>query len=399
MKILIVQPYGQVPGHPAIYTKLLVQGIISNDINEISVLNFSGFCEEWPRDNRIKQIQIAKNDSKWVKLGFRIFGENLWHRYFSSFITGLYAMSMAKDYDVVHFIDSVWFVLYFVWRLKGSPKNIVLTLVGTQEIKPDFSKKRKLKTWLEINSLKLWLKNKLKFITHSENVKEWVNNNFRLSNKFDGDVIPWGIEVHKNLADKNQSLEILAVKNPQKTMFLFFGLIDPRKNIEEFIESIKNLPKSFNIIIAGPPSPKGYEHNIQNLANKVGWEELVDIRPQFIPSQQIMHYFRAADALILNYGSFPNASGVLAHAIEYNVPVIASDFGQIGQFVREHSLGLVFEPHNKESISNTVIKFLETSESKKKEWSINICDFGKKFSWRAIGERHLSFYSNIPQSC
>ena len=399
MKILLVQPYGHLRGHPPTYTFLLTKGILEACSRcNVEVLSFEGFPENWPAELGVKHYTANKDGttSKWYQLGYRVLGERLWTWYGGTALTAKWAFPKSSSYDVIHFIDATWSTLYILHKLHHAPKNLVLTIVGagySSRQKRQVTLKSRFRVWLEFRVLRRWLKEGLLAIVHSEAVQNWLYDHQiaspSMNNLF---LIPWGVEVHEHLPTQEEARKNLGLET-KNDILLIFGSINPNKSLDTFFEAIAPLPKTFRVLIAGEPYQRGYEDHIKRIISKAGWEDAVVLHLRFIPTTHLSLYHRAASAVILSYPKdFLGASGSLSHAVEYNVPVIASNTGQIGLYVNRYGLGLTYEPDNVESLREAVRRFLSMERSERAKIVDNIREFALNNSWRVIGEKHLEVY-------
>ncbi|MES2042852.1 MAG: glycosyltransferase [Pseudomonadota bacterium] len=128
----------------------------------------------------------------------------------------------------------------------------------------------------------------------------------------------------------------------ERYVFLAFGYVADRKNIDLCIRAIADLPKAV-LVVAGRlasvhDKPASY---YRALAAELGCADRVRIDEGFIPEGAIRDYFGASDAILLTYkAEFVSQSGVLLLASNWGKPVLASSGpGPLSRTVSKFDLG------------------------------------------------------------
>lgn len=107
------------------------------------------------------------------------------------------------------------------------------------------------------------------------------------------------------------------------SVYLFFGSLDPYKNIEFILDAVSQEPEKYKrrvYLLAGKPSSKEY---LETLSEKIKKSKAnIILHPKQIPFERVQLYFKSADALILPYGNTLN-SGVASLARGFDLPLIS----------------------------------------------------------------------------
>jgi len=179
-------------------------------------------------------------------------------------------------------------------------------------------------------------------------------------------------------------------------VFLHFGLNHLSKNLEVIFQAAKDLPPPYKLLFAGQVYSSSDANNPLSLVRKYGLGQTAIIVDRYILEQELPDYFYSADAVILSYRTdFQGASGVLSAAAQFNVPVIASDVGEIGEAVKNSKLGLTFEAENPESLRDTISAFLGLREEEKREMKENLSRFAQDRSYQELARRHIELYQSL----
>lgn len=181
----------------------------------------------------------------------------------------------------------------------------------------------------------------------------------------------FGAPLSKERARKSLGLE-------KEKIILYFGLIRQYKGLDILIRAARILKKSlhdFRILAVGEcyDNLADYERLIVNL----DVADVVDLRPRFIPDDEVRLYFSAADVIALPYRA-ATQSGIVPIAYHFNRPVVVSNVGGLPEIVSDNEVGFVVPP-NPESIAAAIERFY--SEGREGAFSKNIETFKEKFSW------------------
>lgn len=235
--------------------------------------------------------------------------------------------------------------------------------------------------------------NHLAFICYTKAVHDSYSNS-----PFYGKIVPmlYGVAMPEQAAltplEARQRLGL-----PQdEPVFLHFGLNHLSKNLEVIFQAAKDLPPPYKLLFAGQVYSSSDANNPLSLVRKYGLGQTAIIVDRYILEQELPDYFYSADAVILSYRTdFQGASGVLSAAAQFNVPVIASDVGEIGEAVKNSKLGLTFEAENPESLRDTISAFLGLREEEKREMKENLSRFAQDRSYQELARRHIELYQSL----
>jgi len=207
--------------------------------------------------------------------------------------------------------------------------------------------------------------------------------------------IPIGISGSMEILPRSTAREQLKL-SLDGTILLSFGVNHLQKNFEVVFQAISQLPKNFTFVYAGKIDHAVPTNDPEKLAKDYGLADRTRIVDSFIPQEDTKYYFSAANAIILSYTKeFLHASGVLAFATGYNLPVIASDVGQLGEIVRTKRLGLTFTPEDPASLKQAISEFLKLPESEYNQMRENLKAFAASYSWEDFAQKHLQLYKSL----
>jgi len=199
--------------------------------------------------------------------------------------------------------------------------------------------------------------------------------------------IPWDTPVPK--ARARQHLDL-----PQdKLILLHFGTNHAYKDFPTIFKAVEDLPLDYRLVFAGKVLPQYRENDPAHLARRHGLESRTTIVDEYIPDEEVLHYFCAADAVVLAHvKGFGSVSGVLYVAVQYGVPTIAADAGDDGDLVREFGLGITYDAENPVSLRNEILRFAHLAPEDKQGIVDSLSRFAERYSWHRVAEEHVRVY-------
>lgn len=148
-----------------------------------------------------------------------------------------------------------------------------------------------------------------------------------------------------SLPDYRQKLGIEA----GRTTFLLFGaLYDRRKGIEQVLDAITQLSKAacqkVCLLLVGQlgDGPENFlQARIQELRKTHAVQ--VIICNGFVPDEEVSLCFQVTDIVLAPYQRHVGMSGILVHAAAAQKPLIASNYGLLGELVSRLQLGITVD--------------------------------------------------------
>lgn len=427
MKILFVEPFGHHPGHHSILTKQLTEALVEAGVN-ITMVTFDGVRDNWIETSKIEQhISVVSQGGLVAALLRRI---PKLHRLpllgvfadlAETLLTPLFALREAKrqSCEVIHIFESnpIFFPLvpalftknhHFVvnihatpleWEATGGLRAFIrllrkreyhyclhLLMVGFLQSKP----LRLLQGVIYRKALK---KNRFSFISYSSQIKESLKTYLGGIFYDKIHVIPLGrTPPEANQVSQSQAREYLHL--PQKAeLFLSFGGYHFHKNMEIIFQAVKDMPKTFYLVFAGKLVTGDKVRDPVRVAKKYGWIDNTIVIGKFIPEAEKPYYFYASDAMMLSFDKgFLCASGTLNEASQFQLPAIASDVGQVGEYVKTYNLGITFAPEDAESLRRAINSFLSLTDGERLTVKANLRTFASSFDSAEMARRYIALY-------
>jgi len=173
---------------------------------------------------------------------------------------------------------------------------------------------------------------------------------------------------------------------------LFFGFIRDYKGLDLLLnafadERMRRFP--VKLLVAGEyySSPEPYLELIKK--NKLS--DLVVLRTDFIPDDEVNLYFSAADMVVQPYKS-ATQSGVTQIGYHFNKPMLVTNVGGLAEIIPDGKIGYVVEPDS-EKIADALVDFYRNERMA--EFELNIVEEKKKFSWTIMANTFLTVYNQM----
>jgi len=163
-----------------------------------------------------------------------------------------------------------------------------------------------------------------------------------------------------DILDKTTARKKLGLSE-EKKIILFFGFIRKYKGLDILLEAMKILQtrnSGINLLVAGEfyEDEKIYRQQI----NRLGIEDALILKTDFIPDSEVRYYLCAADAIIQPYRN-ATQSGVTPLAYHFEKPMIVTNVGGLPALVPHEISGLVVRPAP-EDLANGIERFYQLGE-------------------------------------
>ena len=401
MKIIVVEPLAHLIGHYPVEARRLAQAMIEQG-HEVSVVTSFGF-RAVPGLEDIepgRQARVADDGRIWQRLVLGL-ARPIWFRSgggrltaFAQAVLTWFALGMADRVGKHQGADAVLLVSgsFFAFLAHASsPRNVVICFVlryMPRAVGADGRTlfRHRLQNFLVERGLGANPGNLC--FTH---IGAGISDTFRRTG-FAADsheVVPIGIGHHATLMGRDTARQGLGLA-PNGPLLLVFGSGHPGKNFRAIFEALPKTDPAVKILFAGK---RAAGNDPLGLAGDHGLEDRVVVVDAFIPESDLEAYFRAADGLLMSYSpDFLVHSGVLALAAEFDLPVIASDVGEIGKTVREWTLGVTFEPENPDALARAIGAFLDLDGHKRAKLTANLGKFRAARSWASVANAYVGVF-------
>lgn len=358
MKVLFVDQFGKTTGRDTLALAELV-----NKNSDISVEVFLSETTEIPPEKKYS-VKIIK--------GFHRAYEG---NFINKAINYLKALRELKEYIEINNIDIVhlqWFSLPWIeWRYVGELSKRCKIVITVHDIIPFDNR------LFEMRALdKIYLKAD-RLLIHTESSKLLFEKNYK--SKTPISIITQGFCLKSDYKRIDREKAKVHFNIPEDAVvFLYYGTIRPSKGLDLLIKAIGEAHKenaSVYLLAAG-----AFHRVDENEMNKVVSEYLnADFSTMnfgFVPQEEERWYFSAADVLCLPYLEVTQ-SGVAQLGLMYDLPIIATDVGEMRDVCRNEYNGYLIEKNNIDELAKKIVSLANDQEFRIKA-SMNSMVLGKK---------------------
>lgn len=188
----------------------------------------------------------------------------------------------------------------------------------------------------------------------------------KLSKKPKAIYVPDPVQIQVNSSANVEQLKSSLEIEESRQVYLLFGAMGKRKGLDKLLESITLLPRNLChqvciLLVGKMPDDlrQKYLDAIERLTNDLPVQ--IIIRDRYIPEVEIQSYFQLADVILAPYQRHVGMSGIINRAAVARKPVLASDYGLMGEITRRYKLGLAVDSTKATEITSGLIKFLTES--------------------------------------
>ena len=167
-----------------------------------------------------------------------------------------------------------------------------------------------------------------------------------------------------------------------KINFLFFGRIEKYKGIEVLINAYSKMcSESTTLTIAGNGDFSEYEPMLTTCTN-------VNVINRYIQDDEIGRLFSKKNTILVVPYIDATQSGVIAIAVNYKVPVIASDTGGLREQLDDGKIGVLVEPGDVEGLAEAMNQFVKNADLYD-EQSQKMAAYKPNLEWATITKKLL----------
>ena len=198
---------------------------------------------------------------------------------------------------------------------------------------------------------------------------------------------------HNIQVSKREARRIVGLPQ-RKLIFLSFGAPHSGKDLDVVFSVLQGM-RDVYLVHAGRQAFSLGSHP-ESLAKRYGMEDRVVVKDYYIPEEEKLYYFAAADAVIISYTrEFLSTTSVLWEACRFRTPVIASDNGQLKELMEAFQPGLLFTAQDTDSLKEAIIRFISLKPDDIEILKNNCRRFSQEFSMEKWAQRCLEIYDSL----
>lgn len=157
---------------------------------------------------------------------------------------------------------------------------------------------------------------------------------------------------------------------PGRKIFFLFGSLDARKGVYKLFDALLELSdqscRQVCLLMVGTPRASEREALERRMAEVEKQKPIQLItRFEYIPEADVPVYFQISDFVLALYQQHVGMSGILLLAAAANKPVISSNYGLMGELVRQFELGVAIDATSVKEISNAMAQLILSANAPK----------------------------------
>lgn len=180
--------------------------------------------------------------------------------------------------------------------------------------------------------------------------------------------------------------------------FLFFGNIVEYKRVDILLKAVNILCEKgisgFKVIIKGYCRPNKWQEMYLPL---IKYPDFVETDIRRIPNELIPNLFQESHYFVMPYQDIAQ-SGAMTVALQYNLPIIASNLEVFKEFMNGENDGFFFESGSADLLAETMKLAIEKHEDHYEQMRLNQARFVKEtLSTEAIVQKYKQYLDEICQ--
>lgn len=347
MKVLFVDQFGKTTGRDTLALAELI-----NQDKEVDMTVYLSDNTEIPSD---------RNYTVDIKTGFHGAYEGSFLNKATNYIKALKELKREIrdcNYDVVHL---QWFSLPWIeWIYVGSIAKKHKVVVTVHDVIPFDNRPMEMKCLDKIYTRANAL------IMHTKSGKELFRKTYRAKTPITVVGQKFCLKSDYTRIDNKEAKKHFGIPE-DAVVYLYYGTIRPSKGLDILIKSIHAAHKENEKIylLAAGAFHKVNEEEYRNLVKEQLDMSFSTVNFGFVPQEEEQWYFSAADVVVLPYLEVTQ-SGVAQLGLMYELPLIATDIGEMADVCKDGQNGMVIKPGDSESIRNAIVKMAADEIVRKK---------------------------------
>jgi len=340
-------------GHHASYIQYLIIHWHNHDLSgSLDIVVTNKFVEQYPilveltnsTKSNIKFIPITSEEEKKLKTVYSALDR--FQRSFQEWqLIDKYTKITGCDHCLIMFFDSLLWRMSFRIKPSCSMSGIFFRPISHYRNFPNFRPSSRERFW-EFRE-KMGLSRMLalgcmeNFFCLDPLAAKYYSQLYSETNIT---YLPDPVKTYNISQEQTDKLELNLEIEAGRKIFLLFGSLTDRKGVYQLLEAIKTLSPELSqqlcLLIIGPVEEN--KNKIDMLVKETTEFKPVQIicRDEYVMDREIQPYFKISDVILAPYQRHVGMSSILVRAATASKPVLASDYGLMGQVTSSNKLGI-----------------------------------------------------------
>ncbi|MDZ7374534.1 MAG: glycosyltransferase family 4 protein [candidate division KSB1 bacterium] len=191
-----------------------------------------------------------------------------------------------------------------------------------------------------------------------------------------------------------------------RRVLLTFGLLSPNKGIEYAIRALRRVVEEFPdvaYVVLGATHPEvkkqfgeEYRLSLVRLVEKLGLEQHVFFRNQFVSLEELLRFLIASDLYLTPYLSREQiVSGTLTYALAVGKAVISTPYHYAEETLADDR-GLLVPFRDEEALAEAILTLLR-DENRRNRLRKNAYQYGRQMIWREVARQYLEAFGQAAE--
>ena len=171
-----------------------------------------------------------------------------------------------------------------------------------------------------------------------------------------------------------------------ENQIIYAGRLSKEKGIDILLQTAKNLPSKYNLLILGS-GPE--ENKVRDVANSKTNVHYLGYQSK----QNTISLIRGSD-LLVQPSLLEGISSTILEAMGCGTCVVASNVGGNREIIESDKTGVLINPNNHEELLDKISDLLTNNEKRTKIVTAGL-QAVEKYNWKQVGQQYLDVYESI----
>ncbi len=211
-------------------------------------------------------------------------------------------------------------------------------------------------------------------------------------------VVPHGPFFHDIDQPSSEEAKRAIGVGQDRLVVLLQGFVNEYKGIEILVPAFEQCVSAHPnavLVIAGTGGNQKYIDEVANLIRRSAIPpENILTRFEFIPFDQLLYFYAAADLIVLPYKHIYQ-SAALFTAMSFSKPIVATSVGGFPEVIEDRVNGRLVVYGDTESLASVIKELLSSEKDRKELGNAAYRSAIEKFSWSTIAEQTAMVYRKM----
>jgi glycosyltransferase involved in cell wall biosynthesis len=171
-----------------------------------------------------------------------------------------------------------------------------------------------------------------------------------------------------------------------ENQIIYAGRLSKEKGIDTLLQTAKNLPLKYNLLILGSGPEENKVRDVANLKTNVHYLG-------YQSKQNTISLIRGSD-LLVQPSLLEGISSTILEAMGCGTCVVASNVGGNREIIESDKTGILINPNNHEELLDKISDLLTNNEKRTKIVTAGL-QAVEKYNWKRVGQQYIDVYESL----